>query len=47
MMQILGLADISISEKSGKEQVIRNALVGLRWGRGLLFANETLAGSQI
>jgi hypothetical protein len=47
MMQILGLADITLSPKGGETRVMRDAVVGLRWGRGLLFANETLEGAMI
>ncbi len=47
MMQILGRADITFSPKGGKARVVRDAMVGLRWGRGLLFSNETLEGALI
>jgi len=47
MMQILGVANGVFRSKDGATTPIVDALVGLRWGRALLFANETLTGSVV
>ncbi len=47
MMQILGRASGSLDLPGGKRLQISDAVVGLRWGRGLLFANELLSGPVV
>jgi hypothetical protein len=40
MFQILGVANGAFHRTGGETVPIRDALVGLRWGRGLMFADE-------
>lgn len=47
MMQMVGRANGTITRRDGKPVQVSDAMVGLRWGRGLLYANEHLSGSTV